>query len=247
VAPSLLFFKSKLKMAEESEPVMENLLRPTISKCISTFVQDALEQLEKIEIITLEEAKDKYPNSSFLSVSTYTLHPMDGKRLTRLENFHKNLAMEKDDELIVLLGKMGAKSIRIVESNTDQKSGSAKIGLETLELGSQATTGISNKIETGRELIVNFAGSDVEIDPNLLKSSLWFSDDSRLNAIFESRCFAPNKIESYTLKNTYSETFDYDFNLAVRYLIVEVDVKAEFEKLCTKERFFDVMFGCSAS
>jgi len=75
-----------------------------------------------------------------------------------------------------------------------------------------------------------------------LANSLWFTNDSQLNAIFQSRR-SGNPIREYTLKSTYTQTFDFDFVLAARALPVKVDLRAEFEKLKTTERFFHVDFG----
>ncbi|MFL6213841.1 MAG: hypothetical protein ACJ74J_08085 [Blastocatellia bacterium] len=62
-------------------------------------------------------------------------------------------------------------------------------------------------------------------------------------AMFESRRFNPNKIEQYILRNTYTETFDFDFDLAVRYLAVKADLKAEYTSISRKERLFHVEFS----
>ncbi|BDA76541.1 hypothetical protein CAL7716_107070 (plasmid) [Calothrix sp. PCC 7716] len=217
-----------------------------IKKALSDFVQDIKNQVQKVEFLSLEMAKAKYSNTRNLSIGTYTLHPRDSLRLTRIEHYHKNLALEKDDELIVLLGRMGAKSVKIVESDTQQQSVSANLNTSTVQVDAnniKAGMGISHNIEKSKDLFVSFEGNVVSIDENLLNQSLWFSDDSKLISIFESRRFNPNKIEEYTLRNTYTETFDFDFNLAANYLIVEADLKTEYQALSKKERFFHIEFG----
>lgn len=217
----------------------EGYIKTSCKKLFSTLQ----EAIAGAEVLPLDVAKQTYPRTQSLSVGTFALHPFDSKRLTRLEHYHTNLAMEKDDELVVLLGKMGAKTVRIVEVDMEKKSSSGKLGVEEVTTGVTGQFNVSQYTETGKELIVNFEGRDVETDPHLLNSSLWFSTDSKLSSILASRLFAPNKIASYTLKNTYTETFDFDFDLAVRYLVVKADLKAEYSSLSKKERLFHVEFS----
>lgn len=206
-------------------------------------VKDIQNHLEKVELFSLESAKSKYPRTQNLSVGTYTLHPFDGERLTRLENYHTNLAMEKDDELIILLGKMGAKTIKISEAVSDKINAGGKLEVSTIYAGTEGQLDVSHKMESGKDLLVSFEGNSVEIDPNLLNNSLWFATDSRLYSIFESRRFNPNKIEEYTLRNTYTETFDFDFELAGKYLTVKTDLTAKYNALSQKIRQFHVSFS----
>ncbi|WP_427158866.1 hypothetical protein ACQFX9_23350 [Aliinostoc sp. HNIBRCY26] len=218
----------------------------TMKTVLLEFLQDIKNQVQKVEFLSLEMARNQYPNTRNLSIGTYTLHPRDSLRLTRIEHYHKNLALEKDDELIILLGRMGAKSVRIVESDAQQQSGSADLKMNTVLVDVndvKASTSISHNLDKSKDLFVNFEGNIVDIDSSLLQDSLWFSDDSKLISIFESRRFNPNKIEEYTLRNTYTETFDFDFKLAANYLVVEADLKTEYQTISKKERFFHIEFG----
>lgn len=210
---------------------------------ILTALQDLQSKLEKVEVLPIEVAKEKYPKSHNLSTGTYTLHPRDSKRLTRLEYYHRHLAQEKDDELIILLGKMGAKSLKILESDTQDNSASARLGIDTIAVDMKGNLNFCQKLGKNKELIVTFEGNVTKIEPNLLENSLWFSDDGKLYSIFESRLFNSNKIEQYVLRTTYTETFDFDFSLAAKYLTLDADLKAEYKSLSKKERFFYVEFG----
>lgn len=221
-------------------------LTEVMERTASKLLDDIRCQIEdeNVEILSLEVARQRYPTTHNLSIGTYTLHPYDSKKLTRLEHYHANLAFEKDDELIILLGRMGAKTLRITDSDSLKKSGSGNVGVNgVLVVDAGLGVGLSKKMETGKDLLVTFEGNTVEIDPTLLKRSLWFANDSRLNAIFESRRFSQNKIESYTLRNTYTDTFDFNFALASRYLTVNVALRTEYHSLSKKERFFHVEFG----
>jgi hypothetical protein len=206
-----------------------------VKESVDTLLKDIIEHLNNSEVITLETARSKYPKTNNLSVGTYTLHPYNSQKLTRLEHFYKNLALEKDDELIVLLGRMGAKSVRIMEIDTQQKTGTGSLKTEGVVFDARADVSLSKTIERSSGLLVTFEGNVVDIKPNLLETSLWFSTDSRLNAIFESRRFNPNKIQQYTLVNTYTETFDFDFDLAAKYLVIAADLKAEYHSISKKE------------
>jgi len=225
------------------EERQEAFAKLAMRKTLADLLQDITSQMARVEIISLEAGRDKYPRTRNLSIGTYTLHPRDSLRLTRLEHYHKNLALEKDDELIVLLGRMGAKSLRIIEIDNDQQSSSTKMGVDTVSVDVKGGANFSSKFEKNKDLLVTFEGNVVDIDSDLLEKSLWFSDDSKLLSIFESRRFNANKIEEYTLRNTYTETFDFDFRLAAQYLVIQSDLQVEYQTISKKERFFHIEFG----
>lgn len=240
---SALLFKDAVKGKYDLRRPSEKFISVMLSVIISEHLNNVINQLENIEVLSLEQAIKKYPNTYNLSVGTYTLHPYDGRRLSKLENYHKNLALEKDDELITLLGKMGAKTVRIVENDIQNNSGFGSLETAGVSINTTVNSNCSQTFESSKDLLVTFEGNIVEIDSDLLKNSLWFSCDSRLNAIYESRKFSLNKIKKYTLKNTYTETFNFDFELAAKYLVIETDLKAEYRSLSKKERLFHVEFG----
>ncbi|MDZ8241912.1 MAG: hypothetical protein RMZ69_33045 [Nostoc sp. ChiQUE01a] len=241
--PSVQFVVAGIKHLTTEKERQEAFAKLVMRKTIADILTDIVSQVEKVEIISLETARNEYPRTRNLSIGTYTLHPRDSLRLARLEYYHKNLALEKDDELIVLLGRMGAKSLRIMEIDTEQQSGSINMKVDTVSVDVKGDTNLSNKFEKSKDLLVTFEGNVVDIDPKLLENSLWFSDDSKLLSIFESRRFNPNKIEEYTLRNTYTETFDFDFDLAAKYLVIQADLKVEYQAISKKERFFHIEFG----
>ena len=70
----------------------ETFAKLAMRKTIKDLFQNITSQMESAEIISLDAARDKYPRSRNLSIGTYTQHPRDGLRLTRLEHYHKNLA-----------------------------------------------------------------------------------------------------------------------------------------------------------
>ncbi len=219
-------------------------IKTVIANTILALLLDIRNQAsDHVEVVSLAHAREKYQRTQNLSIGTYSLHPYDSGRLTRLEHYHLNLALEKDNELIMLLGKMGARTVRIIEAGSQQRSGSFQTGAEAIAVEAGGNSSVAQRIEQGKELLVTFEGNITEISPELLATSLWFGNDGQLNAIFESRRFTPNQIQEYTLRSTYTETFDFNFSLAGRYLVVKTDLQAEYEAISKKERLFHVEFG----
>jgi hypothetical protein len=236
--------KSSLQGIKTAASIREYCIERAMKETAWLLLQDLRTKLENLEAISLETARTRYPNTHNLSIGTFTLHPCDPQRLTQLEHFHRNLALEKDDELIDLLGNMGADTVRIIERDEDAMvaTGGAGVEVQPIVVGPQLDLTLSKRISSNRELLVVYEGTDVEIDPTLLAKSLWFTNDSQLNAIFQSRR-SGNPIREYTLRSTYTQTFDFDFELAAGFLSVSLDLKAEYETLKTTERFFHVDFG----
>ena len=242
------FLMSPDKMAEAvatstSKQCVELFRSLAIKQTANTLVEDLLSSLETVEVISLGEARQVYSKTQNLSVGTYTLHPRDSSCLTRIEHYHKNLALEKDNELVVLLGRMGAKTLKISEIQARRREQEVEGKLASLSTSINSDIDLSKHLDKAKDLSAQFEGNKVDIDKDLLRDSLWFKDDSRLLSIFESRRFNSNRITEYTLRNTYTETFDFDFKLAAKHLIVNIDLKAEYQALSRVERLFHVEFG----
>lgn len=233
---------SPKKHAEREKQDALSFAESVLKRAITKFRQDACCELDLLDIAG---ALSRYPNTSNLTVGTYTLHPCDSQRLTRLDHYHRNLALEKDDELIVILGKMGAVEITKTEHRHD---GTSIGGSAAASVGVPSAAGVSAQFngsktrEKGSSMAATYEGRTVAVDPNLLKNSLWFRTDSRLNALLEARLFSDNRITSYTVTNTYSEGFDFDFKVAGRYLASKADLRAEYEHLSKTVRHFHVTF-----
>jgi hypothetical protein len=74
-------------------------------------VDDCAPIKESCKNISFDEAENKFPNTKNISAGFFTVHPCDPRALTPVENYFMNLNLNKEDEFIVLLGKMGARSI----------------------------------------------------------------------------------------------------------------------------------------
>lgn len=221
----------------------EDIILREIGKICNKMLENAIDGSNNITIVTLEDAKKRFPKTNNLSIGTYTLHPYNESKLTLIEHYHRNLALEKDDELIVLLGKMGAKSLTIVENDENKEQANLNGDANNDIIKANVGIGGAHHLIRGKELKVIYEGNNVDIDSELLNDSLWYVNDSRLKAIFESRIFDKNKILHYTLRNTYTESFNFDFSAAAKWLTVDIDLKAEYLDLSKKERLFSVEFG----
>ncbi len=212
-------------------------------KKVAEEMRENLEETSKeISILTLSSAREKYHLTRNLTIGSYTLHPREPKMLTKLADFHKNLALEKDDELIMLLGKMGATSVKISQAAEmdENKDAAVFIDANIIEASAKATYNTSTK--ASQHLSVEFEGKNNEIPNDLLSSSIWFADDSRLLSIFESRKLGVNRIKEYHLINTYSDSFDFDFDAAAKFIKTSVDIKARFNSIKNQARLFTVKF-----
>jgi hypothetical protein len=231
-----------LIQSASDEAEIKAALRPTILHTAQALLEDLRNAVSQAEILTLQMAQDQYPQTHNLAVGTYPIHPRNETMLTRIEHYHQNLALEKDDELVALLGAMGAKEVTIVENDIQQRGGGGKVGAEKLVVNVGIGFNVAQRIERGKELKVTFEGNVPEITPDLLHNSLWFSRDGQLNEILKSR-LGRNRMIRYELRNTYTETFDFDFDLAAKYLVFKADLRAEYQMLSQTERLFIVEFS----
>lgn len=208
------------------------------------LMDDIMEYVYSIDNISLRQAFLKYPRTKNLAIGTYTLHPCDDKALCLLENFHGKLAMDKDSELIALLGKMGAKNvhIQIIENGSTKLNTGIKGESKGVEGSMYANS--EKQALSDRDLTINYEGNKTEIPATLLEDSLWYKTDSELNGIFEGRRYLQNQIKKYRYINTYTESFDFDFNLAAKYLnVASADIKAQYNEVKMKKRIFDIEFA----
>ncbi len=226
--------------SSEDEAEIKDAVYPAVIFAVDSLLNDLRGISEEVEILPFQLAQVRYPETQNLAIGTYTIHPRNGKMLTRLEHYHQNLALEKDDELIMLLGQMGAKEVTIIENERQTWAASGKVAAEKMVISGGIGTNISQHIEKGKTLKVIFEGIAVSLDPDLLKKSLWFSTDGKLEAIFQS--LKGNRMLRYELTYTHGETFDFDFDLAAKYLMFKADLRAEYQSLSYKERTFIVDF-----
>lgn len=235
----------KIKTTTEIEDPLEkykieykSIFKKSVKKSISNIISRL-----SVEFLTLDELLKIYPNTKKASIGTYTNHPLDSKSLSKLENFHKNLSIEKDDELILLLQKMGAKRVKISEENSLSQNNSSNFSAGIKNFGFDANVDFSNDSLNQKELTVEFEGnSEIKIKRNILENSIWHKKNSQLNALYIGRKNKKNKLLSYTLANEYDEKFEFDFKMAAKFILAEVDLENDYNKLSKRKRLFRVEF-----
>ena len=194
--------------------------------------------------ISLSKAKDQFPDSTSICAGFYTIHPCNEKALTPIENYFTNLALDKENECIVLIGKFGAKSVHIIRKENNKKSNetSSDLSIKKVKLDANAGAQLSKELTSEVDFKVEFQGNITNFSADILKKSLWFKNDPHMNALMELLLSSnPPKDWEYVEKNT--STFNFDFNAVANILnIATVDLKNEYEKICNIERHFHVIF-----
>ena len=201
-----------------------------------------------VEVLGWEEVVAAYPNTNPVEIGVFTVHPRDRRRLTPLEEFHRKLALERDEELLRLLGRMGAQSVEIEEEEGSQTSGAIQARVEVSTsigaVGVQQGGGVRAERKSSREVVVQFEGNTVEVKPDLLDTSVWFKNDSQMCGLLECRLNKANPIRAYSITSQYGQSFGFDFGMAASVLGMKPgEVRMEFERLRSVRRSFRVEFG----
>ena len=207
-------------------------------------VDDVIEARAGCIKISLAHAKEQYPDSTNIGAGFYTIHPCNEKALTPIENYFTNLALDKENECIVLIGKFGAKSVHIIRKEKNKKSNetSSDLSVKKVKLDANAGAQLSKELTSEVDFKVEFQGNTTNFSADILKKSLWFKNDPHMNALMESLLSSnPPKDWEYVEKNT--STFNFDFNAVANVLnVTTVDLKNEYEKVSNIERHFHVIF-----
>jgi len=195
------------------------------------------------EVITVKEANKRFPHSKDLASGFFTDHPIDDLALTPIENYFTNIALNQDDERVVLLGKMGAKSVHItkIDESKDGTATDVKTGIKNVN--THVGLSIGSELQNFSDLMVKFEGRVSNISPDILKNSVWFQNNGQMNAILEGRR-SENKFTEYDITTRIEQTYNFDFSAAANVLRkFEADLKIEYEKATKQVRKFHVIFG----
>ena len=195
-----------------------------------------------VQYYLLSDVRQVFPHSNNICVGSYTLHPFDSKKLVLLEHYHKNLASEKDDELIYILGLMGAKRVVIVEQEYGKKTININVEASVMAFRGSSSIGIDKQFSIYKSIEVLFQGQSDGIKNDILDKSLWFKYDNQVKYLLECRLNKHNPIKQYTLQNTYSDSYNFDFRISAGMFSVKCDFEREFEELSSIERYFHVEF-----
>lgn len=196
--------------------------------------------------LSLAEAKLIFPetvNARDIRAGVYAIHPGNAYALVPLKDYFATLVLDKGAECIVLLGKMGAKSVRVSRTNGEVNLVGGELGAAVAGRGASAG-GRYKSVEKSRvDFDVVFEGRpNAKISKDLLRNSIWHKTDSQLNVILAAQ-LSDNKLKEFTVNESQQSECDFDFKTAARLLgVAEATLKAEFEKTKEVVRKFHVTF-----
>ena len=236
-----LFLELLIKLADKN-PDKYNPTKSTM--IIYQLVTNKKLPIEKgCERLTLSEARRQFSHSKDLESEFFTIHPKDKKALVPLENFFTQIAIDQQNECVVLLNKMGARSVHITtfDEKKDKKGGEIKAGSKKINF--HAGMSIDNELQKFSDLKVSFKGNSSGFSSNILEKSVWFKDDRDMKIIRDT-LLSKNSLIDYELTTEVNENFGFDFKAAAHVLgVVKADLKAEFKKAKKQKRYFHVIFG----
>ena len=206
-------------------------------------IEQIKEQLDKIHFMSMEKAMRDYPNTQDLSTGYYTIHPKDHLQLFPLEHYHKKLNSQRENELITIFAKMGAKQVIIQDMTDNSAQASGSVGGNYADLGATVQGGMKDKNTKSKDIVMSYAGNKTTIPKDLLTKSIWYKTDSRLNGLLDSRIYEENQVMKYHYECEYSESFNFDFEIAAKYLEFGANIKAEYEKQRKSKKLFTVEFA----
>ena len=194
--------------------------------------------------LTVSEARNRFPHSKDLASGFFTHHPVDEEALVPVENYFANIALNQDQECVVLLGKMGAKSVRIKKVDKSKERGEGELTAKTVFFDASVGGSIGNELLNYSELTVKFEGHRAGFSPDILRNSVWFRDNGQMNAILEGRLPKEGKLLKWDITQQIDKTFNFDFKAAANVLgILEGSLRAQYEKATKQLREFHVEFG----
>ncbi len=204
---------------------------------------DTFDKIDCCEVLDIATAGKFFPETLNLAEGVYAKHPCNPYALVPVANFFANLATTKDCECIVLLGRMGAKSVHV--SRTEGEAINVGVGGKgySMGYGAHADAELAKGMKAKRDLKVVFSGnSRVEPSPTLLENSIWHKDDAQLNAILSTR-LSGNNTKEWHFTEEMQLDYNFDFRAAASILgIAEAELRARFEKERQIQRTFHVLF-----
>ena len=198
---------------------------------------------EGCEVLSLDEAGKLFPETMNLVEGVYAKHPYNPYVLFPLLDFHANCAMNKYMECIVLLGKMGAKSVHVSRLDGEKSGGGGGIGASFKGINAAINSALASGMKSKMDLKVVFEGqSHVDISPKLLENSIWHKSDAQLNGILAA-ILSGNKPKDLSVTEEEESDYNFDFKAAAGVLgIAEAELKARVEKNRQTQRVFHVVF-----
>lgn len=194
-------------------------------------------------ILPLSEARKMFPESMKIVAGIYAKHPSNQYALVPVADYYASLAMDKAIECVVLLGRMGAKSVHVLRTDGEKLDVGVGMGVSVNGINAAVNAALVNGMKSKMDMKVVFSGdSNVDIPKTLLANSTWHKSDSSLNGILEAR-LSGNKLKEYSITEEEQYDYNFDFKAAASVLkIAEADLRARFEKMKNTKRTFHVIF-----
>ena len=224
--------------------LMHIALIGNFSKPFYQVVADDEEEIkEGCRPLSLSEVKSIFPETPNVRAGVYAQHPGNAYALIPVGDYCATMTLDRCVECVVLLGKMGAKSVRVSRANGEENLVGGGVKASVYGRGASVAGEFSSKAKRQREISVVFEGSsDVVVSSDLLENSVWHKHDVHLNAILSVR-LSGNKLKEYAFKESQKSECNFDFHLAARLLgIVESKLKADYENAMSESRTFHVVF-----
>jgi len=207
------------------------------------------ESEEDCENLTIDAAKNKFPNTNNIVIGAYyTNHPKDKKALTPIEGYFTALMSNRDLECIDLLRKMGARTVKIERfsnSTIDNKTnGSLNVGKDMID--AEFGLMISKHLQDEAEFVVEFEGCNTDFSPDLhlLENSMWFRNDKDMEYILNGRLSKENKLKTFTVVTKGLEDSRFNINAAVGVLgIAKAKLENDYKKAEETRRKISVEFS----
>lgn len=195
------------------------------------------------EILSMSDAKKIFPETMELDEGVYARHPCNKYALVPVMDFHAKLAMDKATECIVLLGRMGAKSVCVSRTKGEMSDVEGGAGASIYGYNAKINSALASAMKSKMELRVVFQGRpNADISLSLLENSIWHKSDARLNGILQT-ILSGNKPKEWSTVEEDQSDFNFDFKAAAGVLhIAEAELRAKFEKSRQTQREFHVTF-----
>ena len=195
------------------------------------------------DMLPMSEARKMFPETMQLAEGIYAKHPCNQYALVPVADYHASLAMDKAIECVVLLGRMGAKSVHVLRTDGEKVDAGVGMGVSVNGINAAVNAALVNGMKSRMDMKVVFSGdSNVDIPKTLLANSTWHKLDSSLNGILQAR-LSENKLKEYSITEEEQYDYNFDFKAAASVLrIAEADLKARFEKMKHTQRTFHVIF-----
>jgi hypothetical protein len=152
-------------------------------------------------------ARYRCAGGAFMVGHVYAAHPYDADFYLPVATYHDYLLEEKRAEFVDLAASLGAKTLRLVESDRAETGG--HIGADVAGVGG-AKVGAAHDVSRGFSLTSAF--DDTRLPPNLPSRLVWYPHHPLWQAMARARL--DRAIREHTVEFTYNNNFGVDASLS---------------------------------